>query len=79
MTTNSFHFRIDDHPLSLGMVRYSTGDKEEDKFLWKLVISDFCGSKVHTMIEPTIANLVEMQRFCQQAIETLKTDGGRLK
>lgn len=78
MTTNNFHTRINDHALSFGIVRYSTGSKPEDHYLWKLVISEFCGSKKLAAIEVTMDDLQKIKSFCDKAIEDLKTDGGRI-
>lgn len=78
MTTNNFHTRINDHALSFGMQRYATGDTADDKHLWKLVISEFCGSKKLHSMEPTIDDLIKIKSFCDSAIDVIKTDGGRL-
>ena len=76
--TNNFHSRINDHSLSFGMVRYSTGDKDHDASLWKLVISHFCGSKKLIDIEVNMSDLLAIRSFCDKAIDSLKTDGGRM-
>ena len=77
MTTNSFSTRINDHALSFGLCRYATGEKDTDDFIWKLIISDYCGSKKHTSIEVTFLDLQKVKSFCDQAMEELVTDGGR--
>ncbi len=77
MSTNNYHTRINDNALSFGMVRYSTGDKDTDKSLWKMVISDFCGSKTHTSLEINISDLQRIKCFCDKAIQMLETDGDR--
>ena len=77
MSTSSFHSRINDHALSMGMVRYSTGPKDEDKYLWKLVISKDCGSKELASIEVSLGDLTSLRNMCDKSITILQTDGDR--
>ena len=77
MATNNFHERINDHPLSFGMQRYSTGDKDNDKSLWKLIISEYCGNKTMFSVEVSLSDLNKIKLFCEKAMKTLETDGGR--
>lgn len=77
MTTSGFHSRVNDHALSFGLERYSTGIKDTDKFLWMFVVSDFCGNKVHTSFQVCVDDLVKMKSICDQAIRELTSDGGR--
>ncbi len=77
MPTNSYHSRINDHALSFGMERYSTGQKDTDDYLWKLVVSEHCGSRKLQELEVSVQDLMCLRNFCNRAIETLKTDGDR--
>lgn len=79
MTTSSFHERINDHKLSLGMIRYSSGSKDDDEYFWKLVISEHCGSKRLAQLEVSISDLTKIKQFCDRAIKCLHSDGDRLK
>lgn len=78
MTTLSFHTRINDLNLSFGMVRFSAGDKPDAEYFWKMVLSESCGINRLTSMEVTIQDLQKIKSFCDQAIETLETDGGRI-
>lgn len=79
MSTTSFHERINDHKLSFGMVRFSTGPKDNDEKLWRMVVSKSCGSEKLECIDVTISDLVRIKSFCDKAIDCLNTDGGRSK
>lgn len=77
MTANAYHTRINDHALSFGMIRYSTGQKPDDEFLWKLIVSEFCGNKRLHSMEVKLEDLQKIKTFCDKAIEMINTDGGR--
>ena len=80
MTCNSFHTRINEHSLSFGMVRYSDGKTDtyhqEDAF-WRCVISHYCGRDKLATFDASVSDLVQLKVFCDRALETLRTDGGR--
>lgn len=78
MATNSWHKRINDHSLSFGMVRYATGDKDYDDHMWRMVVSNYCGSNKLASIDVTVSDLVKIKSFCDKAIDYLMSDGGRL-
>lgn len=78
MATNSWHERINDHKLSFGMVRYSTGEKEHDDYMWRMVVSNHCGSTKLESIDVTVSDLVKIKSFCDKAIDCLMSDGDRL-
>jgi len=77
MTDTSFHTRINNHALSLGMVRYSTGNKDTDDYLWKFVISNHCGSEKIIQIEASVEDFRKMITVLNNAISCLETDGRR--
>lgn len=77
MTTSGFHSRVNDHALSLGLERYSTGAKDTDKYLWKFVVSEFCDNKRLLSFEVSISDLTKIKTICDQAIKELQSDGGR--
>ena len=80
MTTNCFHSRINDHKLSFGMVRYSDGKTDtyhKEDVIWRMIVSNFCGSEKLAAIDVTISDLVKIKSFCDEAINTLKSDGNR--
>lgn len=80
MTTNSYHTRINAHKLSLGMVRYSDGKTDtyhKEDVIWRLVVSNLYGSEKLAAINVTISDLVTIKSFCDQAMDTLRSDGNR--
>ena len=78
MSTESFHNRINDHPLSFGLVRFTAGSGEEQTKLWRLIVSRWTGRQQLESIDIDVSDLIAIKAFCDKAIECLQTDGGRL-
>lgn len=81
MTSNAAHTRIGDHKISFGMVRYSDGKTDtyhKEHAFWRCVISNNTGSEKLAAFDASTDDLDQIKRWCDEAKEILRTDGGRL-
>lgn len=83
--TNGSWSRIGDLQFGLALKRYSTGSNgtstnANDTILWRMEVTrgPGRGSDVLLDLDATVKDLREMQRWCEKAIETVQSDGGRL-
>lgn len=77
MPTNARHTRICDQQISFGMQRYATGTKPEDLYLWKFIISRYCGNDVMFSSELDVQDLLKIKQVIEDCINILETDGER--
>ncbi len=75
--TNGNWSRIGDNALGFGMVRYSNGGAGSERILWRMEITGNPGTKL-TEVDAKISDLRAISTWCERAIETLQTDGGRM-
>lgn len=68
--TTSFQSRFDDTPLAFSMKRYE--HRGEDA-IWFFSVRRYCGGNDLIRIEATEKALVEMQRFINSALATVRT------
>lgn len=83
--TNGNWSRIGDLQLGFGLKRFSTGSPTAltvplgEMVLWRLQISRGPGAHdVMVDVDATQSDLNAIKRWCDKAIETLQTDGGRI-
>jgi hypothetical protein len=65
--------RIGDNSLGFGVRRYEDSDK---KPLWRFQITRNCNDPLID-IDLRAKDIIEIQKFCESALEDLRTDGGR--
>jgi hypothetical protein len=81
--TNGNWSRIGDHQFGFGLKRFSTGGNKlepslDEHVLWRLQISTGPGKQdVKVDVDASIKDLVAIRNWCEEAIKTLRSDGGR--
>ncbi len=72
----SFFKRLGDNNLSIGLTRFADSNGHP---LWRLQFTRHpCGDRPLADGDATVAALTDLKRFCDQALEAIETDGGRL-
>lgn len=76
LITNGNWSRIGDNAFGLGLQRYTSGTGMGEKVLWRLEITGNASTKL-AQFDAKIRDLREIAIWCERAIETLQSDGGR--
>jgi len=71
--SNSHWSRIGDQPFGLGLERFRNS---QDQPLWRFQVTGQPGHKL-VELDAGIGDLRAIIRWCETAIKTLETDGGR--
>jgi hypothetical protein len=76
--TNSDAQRFADMPVAFSLVRYeSAGRSGETRAKWFFSVRKNCNGADLIEAEATQAMLLDMQRWIERAMKTVRTDGGR--